>query len=336
MSLSQREFLISDLVIDDEYGTISATASVSEAAQKMKELGVPDLVVLDQEANKVIGVIGDFDIVQNIVAAGKNPQETTAKEAMFVIPPVTLKTPVTEAFALMQKLNANVVPVVEGDNLVGVASTYDVWNYIPEVTSDDIGFIPIQNPKNAEFWFATICSLLAFMFIIIFPISGIIGFYSADATDVASLLNVASLRAGEFKFTLFSLHSDEYFISIFGIASEGGFWWILTAIFSVLVVFAGLLGMFSLIYASYSDLQKLPTGNLVRLVFPLVFLGLLVMEWIIYLIALNVGPADISIHLDIAGFILQILGALFIVAAIFRDNVFREENGAQAATPEAK
>jgi CBS domain-containing protein len=37
----------------------------------MKELGVPDLVVVEGEAKKVLGVIADFDIIQDVIAEGK-------------------------------------------------------------------------------------------------------------------------------------------------------------------------------------------------------------------------------------------------------------------------
>ena len=42
---NKKEFLVSDLTIDDEYDTILASASIQEAALKMKENGIPDLVV---------------------------------------------------------------------------------------------------------------------------------------------------------------------------------------------------------------------------------------------------------------------------------------------------
>ena len=54
-SLSRKEYFVKDLVIDDEYGVIESTATIQEAANKMKELGVPDLVVIKEE--KVLGVI---------------------------------------------------------------------------------------------------------------------------------------------------------------------------------------------------------------------------------------------------------------------------------------
>ena len=49
------EYFIRDLTIDDEYDVINSESSVKDAALKMKELGIPDLVVTDNE-NKVLEV----------------------------------------------------------------------------------------------------------------------------------------------------------------------------------------------------------------------------------------------------------------------------------------
>ena len=70
--MALKEYFVRDLVIDDEYGIIDSNATIQDAAKKMKELGVPDLVVVEIENQKVLGVIADFDIVQNTVAEGKD------------------------------------------------------------------------------------------------------------------------------------------------------------------------------------------------------------------------------------------------------------------------
>jgi CBS domain-containing protein len=326
MSLSKHEYKIADLTIDDEYGIINPEATVIEAAKKMKELGVPDLVVLDEKSNKILGVIGDFDIVQNIVAEGKDPAKTSAKQAMFVIEPVTLETSVVEAFAIMQKLNANVVPVVDDNGkLIGVASTFDVWSYIPDDTVDDVGLIAIKNPKNAEFWFASACALLAFLFAIIFPISGIIGYFQVAANDLAELMGVVQIRGGEVEFYLLQGHNqDGFFVSLFDIMGKGGFWWVILALFSVVLVILGFISLFSLVYASYSDFQKIKTGNFIRVIAPFLFIGGLILEWVLYLLAFKAGNVAIPIQIDGVGLALNIISIGLILLAIYRDQIFKQ------------
>ncbi|GAH71588.1 unnamed protein product, partial [marine sediment metagenome] len=68
--MALKEYYVRDLVINDEYGIIDSKATIQDAAKKMKELGVPDLVVIKGEKQKIIGVIADFDIIQNVVAEG--------------------------------------------------------------------------------------------------------------------------------------------------------------------------------------------------------------------------------------------------------------------------
>ena len=71
----------------------------------MKELGVPDLVVRENKTENILGVIADFDIIQNIVAEGIDSKTANVTSAMYKIQPVSLDTPVTEAFTRMQGLN---------------------------------------------------------------------------------------------------------------------------------------------------------------------------------------------------------------------------------------
>ena len=132
MALSKKEFFVRDLIINDEYGIIDSKATIEEAAKKMKELAVPDLVVVEGEAQKVLGVIADFDIVQNVVAEGKDSKSEKVISTMYKITPVNLNTPVSEAFARMRDLQVNVVPVVEDEKLIGVCTIQDCWSYIPD------------------------------------------------------------------------------------------------------------------------------------------------------------------------------------------------------------
>jgi CBS domain-containing protein len=60
--------------------TVSSTASLKEAAQKMKALQVGSLPV--QEGEEMVGFITDRDIAAKAVAEGKNVNTTSVKEIM--------------------------------------------------------------------------------------------------------------------------------------------------------------------------------------------------------------------------------------------------------------
>ena len=176
MALTKKEYFVKDLVIDDEYGVIDSNATIQEAAKKMKEIGVPDLVVIEEKTQEVLGVIADFDIVKNDVAEGTDTKTVKVLSTMYKISPVTLETPVTEAFNRMRDLHVNVIPVIKDKKLVGVCTIQDCWSYIPDQTVDEVGLIPVRNTKVAEFWFASVCVILGFTLGIILPLAGIFGF----------------------------------------------------------------------------------------------------------------------------------------------------------------
>ena len=102
-NLADKEYKIRDLTIDDEFAVISSGASIKEAAELMKAENVPDLVVID-EKERVVGVLADFDIVQNIIAEGLDPKTAKVLSSMYTITPVTLETTVTDAFTRLRDL----------------------------------------------------------------------------------------------------------------------------------------------------------------------------------------------------------------------------------------
>ncbi|MBD3212737.1 MAG: CBS domain-containing protein [Candidatus Lokiarchaeota archaeon] len=323
MGFSNKEFFVKDLVIDDEYGIISSDATIHEAAKKMKEIGIPDLVVIDKNSEKVIGVVGDFDIVQNVVAEGKDPNSLKVVDAMYVITPVTLETSVEEAFERMRELQVNVVPVVEDGKILGVCTIQDCWSYIPDQIVDEVGLIPIKNTKVVEFWFASVASILAFVLGVILPMAGIFGFFQADESELLSLFNIADIRGGMVSFYLFEARGNNFLIALADIVANNGGIWILVIIFSFLILIFGILGMFSIIYNSFIDIRYVQTGKLIRYVIPTVFVFALIFEWIFYSIALAVSVPSINYTVDVIGLIMSILSMSLMLLAIFRDYLFR-------------
>jgi len=319
MAKSSTQYHVSDLVIDDEYGIIDSKATVEEAAKKMKELNVPDLVVQDDN-DKVLGVVADFDIVREVVAAGKDAKKETVLNIMYTITPVDRDTAVTEAFERMRDLHVAVVPVVEDEKLLGVCTIQDCWSYIPDERPDAVGIIAVKNPKNAEFWFASICAILAFVLGIMLPMAGITGYFTANA---ASLYGIDDIRLGDYLFSMFFAQGAGPITDL--ITKSSGVW-ILVVICSYLLLIVGIVGVFSLVYVSYSDVRFVKTHKIFRTILPLVTIGLIVMEWIFYVIAFAVSSTGFQISLNIPGLIFSILAIILILAGLGRDWVFKEQN----------
>jgi len=289
--MALKEYYVRDLVINDEYGIIDSKATIQDAAKKMKELGVPDLVVIKEEKQKVIGVIADFDIIQNVVAEGNDAKTEKVISTMYKISPVTLDTPVTEAFNRMRNLNVNVVPVVENEKLVGVCTIHDCWSYIPDQTFDEIGLIPVKNTKVAEFWFASICAIIGFTLGIILPLAGISGFFIGKYSDLMSLLGMGPIvEDPTLVFTLFDIRGSGVMVPFLNLNDPI---WIVIDIFSILMLIFSIIGLFSIIYTSFSDTRNLQTGWIIRTVIPGLTVFFMAFEWILFGIAFAITTQPI-------------------------------------------
>lgn len=317
----KEEYHVRDLTIDDQFDIIGPDASIVDAAKKMRQKGIPDLVVIDPNSEEVLGVIGDFDIVQNIVAENKNNESSKVRQALYTIKPVDLNTPVSEAFKRMRDLNVNVVPVVDHGKFKGVVSIQDCWSYIPDERVDTVGLIKVANPKYAEFWMASVCAIIAFILTVLLPIADIYGFFVGSPDQVKDLFNLADITGGPITFFLFEAtgsHFNGFFTTL--INSEGPIW-VFIVINSVLVLISGAVGLFSLFYASYSDMRNVRTGKVVRTVLPLLFVIFNMTEWIF----LSIGLSTIEVTVSSLGLALSILSMVLVLVAIFRNYFFRQD-----------
>jgi len=335
MALSEKEFYIRDLVIDDEYGIIDSNATIQDAAKKMKELGVPDLVVVEGETQKVIGVIADFDIVKNVVAEGSDSKTERVVSTMYTITPVSLDTPVEEAFTRMRDLHVNVVPVVEKEKLIGVATIQDCWSYIPDKIVDEIGLIPVRNTKVAEFWFASACAIIAFVLGILLPTLGVFSYFIGNQSDLQSFLNMGPI-GGKVTFHVFEARGVNFFVQLIDLISTNGEIWLVVVIIGILMLVFGIIGLISIIYASFSNVKNYQTGRLIQYLIPGLMLVFMVLEWIFYAIGFAVAEPSVDITIDGVGLTLSIISMLLILGAIFRDYIFREKESPQSETSEVK
>jgi len=326
MGLSSKNYLVKDLIIDDDYGIINSTASIQDAAKKMKELGVPDLVVMQDNTENVLGVIADFDIIQNIVAVGIDPKITNVTSAMYKIQPVSLDTPVTDAFTRMQGLHVNVVPVVSEGKLVGVCTIQDCWSFIPDENVDEVGLIPVTNTKNAEFWFASTCSILGFVLGILLPLIGVYGFYLGNQAELLSFFGMAEIRGGVISFGLFETRGTDFLVPFLDLVARDGVIWVFIVIISLLIVIFGILGLFSLIYASFSDARNIRTGKIVRSIIPHLLVVFLVLEWILFGIAFSTTFPPANVVINGLGLTMSIISMLLFLGAIYRDHIFRSKS----------
>ncbi len=328
LGLSKKEYNIKDLVIDDEYGVIDSNATIQDAAKKMKELGVPDLVVVEEKSEKVLGVIADFDIIQNVVAKGSDPKEETVISTMYEIKSVSLDDPVTEAFARMRDINVNVVPVVENEKLIGVCTIQDCWSFIPDEDYDDIGLISVADTRSAEFWFATGCTIIALVLAVIFPLIGIYGFFSGNPADLLSFFGMAGIEGEIVLFGLFDARGTNFLVPLVNLINTNGIIWLIIVIFSVMIVIFGILALFSILFSSYSKVRNIQTGFLLQFLLPILFVVFLIINWILLGVAFAIAVPTPNVIVDGVGLTFSIISMILVLAAIYRDYFFRQKESA--------
>ncbi|HXG30817.1 MAG TPA: CBS domain-containing protein [Thermodesulfobacteriota bacterium] len=106
--------------------TVSPLASITEAAQLMRDEDIGALVVVDKE-ERPVGIITDRDIVVSVVAYNENPAEVVVGEVMTKnLHVVQEDASVFEVLKVLGKHSIRRVPVMRKDRLVGIISVDDL------------------------------------------------------------------------------------------------------------------------------------------------------------------------------------------------------------------
>jgi CBS domain-containing protein len=105
--------------------SIDADKSVAYAAKMMRDedVGLAPIV----EGDRLVGTLTDRDIAIRVVAEGRDPESTTAREvASTDVITIDPQGELDEALRLMAQHQVRRLPVVEGGRLVGIVAQADV------------------------------------------------------------------------------------------------------------------------------------------------------------------------------------------------------------------
>lgn len=109
--------------------TIGPDATVADAVRRMNEARIGALLVVDEQGGRQrpAGIFTERDVLTRVVAAGRDPAATSVREVMST-PLVVIRpeTTVQEAMMVVTEKRCRHLPVMRGDDLVGLVSIGDL------------------------------------------------------------------------------------------------------------------------------------------------------------------------------------------------------------------
>jgi signal-transduction protein with cAMP-binding, CBS, and nucleotidyltransferase domain len=117
--------------------SIPPDATVYQAIEKMSEKHIGALLVM--QGGFLMGIVSERDYARKVILKGRNSHETKVREIMAS--PVLFATPsqtLDDCMQLMANHRLRHVPVVEGENVVGVLSMGDIVSSIVQAQQQTI------------------------------------------------------------------------------------------------------------------------------------------------------------------------------------------------------
>lgn len=117
---------IKDVISDREPYSVKDDITVLEAAKYMAGRKVGGVCVVN-DGGRLVGILTERDLLNNIVVPRRDPAELTVREVMGELKAVieTKDTP-EEALERMEMIGRRHLPVVEGERWVGMLSMRDI------------------------------------------------------------------------------------------------------------------------------------------------------------------------------------------------------------------
>jgi CBS domain-containing protein len=114
---------------------VDPDSSVKYALTLMRRRKIHSVVVAMSEKNPTYGIVTSTDVRDKIVAAGRNPAETTVREIMSG--PIVTGNPdwtLMECSQVMQKHHIHHLPIAdENGTLIGLISATDIFMAVEEI-----------------------------------------------------------------------------------------------------------------------------------------------------------------------------------------------------------
>ena len=116
---------MSDLVRNQDPLTLLPTATVGDAARRMRERNVGAVLVTDGD-RRLLGIFTGRDAVNRVLAEGKSAADTALADVMTPNPEyLTPGHSAVDALRLMQDARCRHLPIVAGGVVIGIVSRGD-------------------------------------------------------------------------------------------------------------------------------------------------------------------------------------------------------------------
>lgn len=128
---------------------VSGDLSVREGARILRDLGISTLIIV--EDGKPIGIVTDRDFVTKVIAEGL-PPDTKLKEIMSSpIIMIPYNEHLSDAAKIMSRRRIRKLPVVKGNEIVGILSENDITRISPDLIALAQEYANIHNnPEGRE------------------------------------------------------------------------------------------------------------------------------------------------------------------------------------------
>ena len=111
---------------------IAPDSTVDAAVSEMNRQRIGSIIVKD--ADEVVGIFTERDVLTRVVAAGRDPKASTVREVMTAdFLSITKETSVEDAMQMMTEKRVRHLPVFDGQQLLGMISIGDVTRWLLKV-----------------------------------------------------------------------------------------------------------------------------------------------------------------------------------------------------------
>ncbi len=112
--------------------SVSPSMTISDAVQVMNNKKVSSVLVLD--GGKLLGIFTERDVLRRVVGDSLDPAKVTIREVMSTgINTVTKLTTIEEALEIFTTKVCRHLPVLDGEQVVGMISTGDLSRWLADV-----------------------------------------------------------------------------------------------------------------------------------------------------------------------------------------------------------